>query len=157
MSVTSKYAFILDAIRTQLKKDATFDVRNVFNVETATSTNKTAIYTNIISDEARPSQSESVVSYYGARQCRVGIYAIQQIPVDSNDGGLDAIAHGQVVERIEKRLDVLSGSLPLQSTTDAGYSITIHDIAQDRVTGFVADGSQVMAVLYEVIVTYVQS
>lgn len=157
MPASSKYAFMLDTLRAALKKDATFDVRKVFNVETATSTNKTAIYTNIIGDDALPEKLESASSYYGLRQCRVGIYAIQQTPVDSNDAGLDAVMHGQIVERIEKRLDAIAATLPAGTTTTAGYTITIHDIAQDRVTGFVSDGSQTVALMYEVLITYVQS
>lgn len=157
MPASSKYAFILDTLRAELSKERTFDVRNVFNVETAMSTIKTSVYVNVISDEARPESFESSNAYYGLRQCRVGIYAMQQTPVDSLDRGNDAVLHGEIVERIEKRLDNILTILPKSDTTAAGYTITLHNCEQDRVTGYVSDGSQAVAVLCEVLITYVQS
>ncbi|HBB26308.1 MAG TPA: hypothetical protein DCZ59_08590 [Bacteroidetes bacterium] len=157
MATTSKYAFMLDTVREALKKERTFDVRKVFNVETAMSTNKTAVYVNIISDEARPESLQDNRAYYGLRQCRVGVYAMQQTPVDSNDAGLDAVLHGQIAERIERRIDAILETLPVSDATTAGYTITLHNIEQDRVTGFVSDGSQAVALMYEVLITYVQS
>ena len=157
MATTSKYAFILDSLRAQLKKEASFDVRKVFNVETALSTSKTTVYVNIIDDSGRPEINEASQSYYGLRECRVGIYAIQQTPVDSNDQGTDAVLHGLIVEKIEKRLDALLLTFPVTDTTTAGYTVTLHNLQEDRVTGYVADGSQAVAVLYEVLITYIQS
>ena len=157
MPTTSKFAYILDTVRGALKKDPTFDVRKVFNVETAMSTQKTAVYVNILSDEARPESFESSNASYGLRQCRVGIYAMMQTPVDSLDAGLDAVMHGQITERIEKRLDEVLETIPTSDTTAAGFTITLHNIEQDRVTGFVSDGSQTVALMYEALVTYMQS
>ena len=157
MATTSKYAFILDSLRAQLKKEASFDVRKVFNVETALSTSKTTVYVNIIDDSGRPEINEASQSYYGLRECRVGIYAIQQTPVDSNDQGTDAALHGRIVEKIEKRIDAMLLTLPSTDTTTAGYTVTLHNLQEDRVTGYVADGSQAVAVLYEVLITYIQS
>jgi hypothetical protein len=156
MATTSKYAFILDTLRAQLKKDPTFDVRKVFNLETALSTIKTSVYVNVIDDNPLGQVNESSGAYYGMRECRVGIYAIQHTPVDSNDFGTDAVLHGQIVERIEKRLDALNLTLPTADTTTAGYTVTIHSCREDRVTGYVSDGSQAVAILYETLFTYTQ-
>lgn len=157
MATTSKFAFIMDTLRAQLKKDPTFDVRRVFNLETALSTSKTSVYVNIIDDNPLGQINESDAAYYGLRECRVGIYAIQHTPVDSTDQGTDAVLHGQIVERIEKRLDALNEALPPADTTVAGYTISIHACREDRVTGYVSDGSQAVAVLYEVVFTYTQT
>lgn len=156
MATTSKYAFIMDTLRAQLKKDPTFDVRTVFNLETALSTGKTSVYVNVIDDNPLGQVNESSGAYYGMRECRVGIYAIQHTPVDSNDFGTDAVLHGQIVERIEKRLDALNLALPTADTTTAGYTVTIHSCREDRVTGYVSDGSQAVAILYETLFTYTQ-
>jgi hypothetical protein len=156
MATTSKYAFIMDTLRAQLKKESTFDVRKVFNLETALSTAKTSVYVNIIDDNPLGQVNESSAAYYGMRECRVGIYAIQHTPVDSNDLGTDAVLHGQIVEKIEKRLDAMNATFPTADTTTAGYLVSIHSCREDRVTGYVSDGSQAVAVLYEIVFTYTQ-
>lgn len=156
MATTSKFAFIMDTLRAQLKKDPTFDVRKVFNLETAVSTGKTSVYVNVIDDNPLGQINESNGAYYGMRECRVGIYAIQHTPVDSNDFGTDAVLHGQIVERIEKRLDAMNLAFPTADTTTAGYTVTIHSCREDRVTGYVSDGSQAVAILYETVFTYTQ-
>jgi hypothetical protein len=157
MATTSKFALFLDTLRAELKKDATFDVRKVFNIETALASNKTTVYVNIITDSPSPQTAENAAAYYGLRECRLGIYAIRQTPVDSLDAGNDAILHGEIVERIEKRIDAINSTFPVGDTTNAGYNVTVHSCREDNVTGYVSDGSQAVAVLYEVVITYVQS
>jgi hypothetical protein len=71
--------------------------------------------------------------------------------------GLGAINHGIIVEKIDKCIDAVAAELPTSETTAAGYDILIHSIDTSSVTGYVDDKGDNMAIMYEVVLTYVQS
>lgn len=153
MASTSRYAFVLDSLRSYLDDESTFDVRKVFTKETFTSNTKTLIYANIISDDLAQFSAESRLNY-GARTIKVGIYAVATKALDTADAGTGAILHGQIVEKIDARIDAWANTLPTGDTTTAGYTVTIHSIQTAGVTGHVDDKSPTVALLYELDVHY---
>lgn len=152
---TSKYAIALDLIREKLADDYTLNVVNVFTKETVLSNTKANVYTNIISDDV----AEDLVEYSytpGLRKLRIGCYAIQKNPLDSQELGTAAIAHGILAEKIDKVMDNVANALPYADTTEQGYLIRLHGIETNSVTGYVDDKSDKVALLYEVTITYLQ-
>jgi len=116
---TSKYAIALDLIREKLAEDYTLNVVNVFTKETVLSNTKANVYTNIISDDV----AEDLVEYSytpGLRKLRIGCYAIQKNPLDSQELGTAAIAHGILAEKIDKVMDSIVGSR--QQKTQSGHT-----------------------------------
>jgi hypothetical protein len=157
MATTSRYAFGLDLLRSKLELEPTFDVRRVFILEQVGSATKTEVYVNIISDDVETSQTESSYIHAPLRRMTIGIYAIAKNGLDSMNEGLGAINHGIIVEKIDKCIDAVAAELPTSETTAAGYDILIHSIDTSSVTGYVDDKGDNMAIMYEVVLTYVQS
>lgn len=155
MPKTSRYELILDTIKNELSKDTSLVVSNVFTKETTISTERATIYVNVINDDLDTILTESKYSA-GIRNCKVGIYGIIKNSLDGNNVGTAAIAHGLLVEKIDKRIDNIAAALPVTDTTTAGYTISIHSIQSAGVTGFVDDKSDKVAILYECNVRYVQ-
>lgn len=155
MAKTSKYEIALDIIRGKIADDYTLQSVNVFTKETVLSNTKANVYTNIISDDIAEDLVESRYSP-GLRKMRVGCYAIQKNPLDSQELGTAAIAHGVLAEKLDRVMDAVASSLPYTDTTDQGYSITLHSIETNSVTGYVDDKSDKVALLYEITFTYLQ-
>lgn len=155
MPKSSRYALILDTIKTELAKDVTLKIENVFTKETTISTTNATIYVNIINDTLDTMSTESR-HVPGLRECTVGIYGVIKNPLDGGNMGTAAIAHGLLVEKIDKRIDNIAASLPVTDTTTAGYTITMYSIRAGGVTGFVDDKSDKVAILYDCVVRYVQ-
>jgi hypothetical protein len=87
---------------------------------------------------------------------RVGCYAIQKNPLDSQELGTAALAHGVLAEKLDVVMDNVAAVLPYSDTTAQGYTITLHAIETNSVTGYVDDKSDKVALLYEATFTYLQ-
>ena len=153
---TSKYEIALDLVREKVADDHTLKSVNVFTKETVLSNALANVYTNIISDDVAEDNMESRFSP-GLRKMRIGCYAIQKNPLDSQELGTAAIAHGVLAEKLDLVMDNVASALPYTDTTDQGYTITLHSIETNSVTGYVDDKTDKVALLYEATFTYLQS
>lgn len=153
---SSKYEIALDLIREKLADDYTLNPVNVFTKETVLSNTKANVYTNIISDDVAEDLVESRYTP-GLRKVRIGCYAVQKNPLDSQELGTAALMHGVLAEKLDKVMDNVAAALPHTDTTDQGYTITLHAIETNSVTGYVDDKSDKVALLYEATFTYIQS
>lgn len=156
MSKSSKYEIALDLIREKIADDYTLNPVNVFTKETVLSNTKANVYTNIISDDVAEDLVESRYTP-GLRKMRIGCYAIQKNPLDSQELGTAALMHGVLAEKLDKVMDNVAAALPHTDTTDQGYTIRLHAIETNSVTGYVDDKSDKVALLYEATFTYLQS
>ena len=101
---TSKYEIALDLLRDKLAQDYTLKPINVFTKETVLSNTKANVYTNIISDDVAEDLVESRYTP-GLRKMRIGCYAIQKNPLDSQELGTAALAHGVLAEKLDVVMD----------------------------------------------------
>lgn len=152
---TSKYEIALALLRDKLAEDYTLKPVNVFTKETVLSNTKANVYTNIISDDVAEDLTESRFTP-GLRKMRVGCYAIQKNPLDSQELGTAALAHGVLAEKLDVVMDNVAAVLPYSETTEQGYTITLHAIETNSVTGYVDDKTDKVALLYEATFTYLQ-
>lgn len=155
MPKSSRYQLILDTIIAELAKDTSLKVERVFTKETTISTEKATIYVNVINDDLNTLTTENRYNP-GYRNCKVGIYGVIKNPLDGGNVGTASIAHGVLVEKIDRRIENIAAALPIADTTTAGFTITMHGIQAGGVTGFVDDKSDKVAILYECNVKYLQ-
>lgn len=156
MSKSSKYEVALELVRSKIADDADLLPVNVFTKETVLSNKKANVYMNIISDDLAQDVVESRYTP-GLRKLRLGCYAIQKNPLDSQELGTAALLHGVLAEKLDIVMDNVAAVLPWSEDTEQGYTITLHSVETNSVTGYVDDKSDKVALLYEVTFTYLQS